>query len=458
MRLFATTIISLLSLLFFEKDEKELISERPNVVIIFLDDSGWADFTPFRQSGLRTPNVEQLAKEGCKYTNFYVPQAICSASRAALLTGSYPGRTKVFGAHAPKERGLDTIFPTMGEIFSQAGYKTALFGKWHLGDHEDTRPHNRGFQETSGLLYSNDMWKDHPEDPEFWGRYPLQYWENGEVTISEVTTDDQKNLTKWYTKDAVSFIERNKDNPFLLYVPHSMPHVPIFSSDDFNGKSGKGLYGDVLLELDWSVGEINKAIKENGIEESTIIIFTSDNGPWSVYGKHSGNTPFREAKATSFDGGVRSATIIKYPNQIKRGSQSDFTFFSIDILPSICNLLKIPLPKNEIDGIDVWQSIVDETNYENPHSYYAISTNNRLEALISGDGRYKLHLPHRFRTVEEFGNDGSQGIYKQDSLGPALFDLKIDPFETNDVIKKNKNVANTLLNFAKEHERKFYNN
>ena len=165
---------------------------KPNVVIIFLDDSGYADFSPYNQDGVPTPNVQKLADEGVVYKNFYVPQAICSASRAALMTGSYPGRTKVFGAHGPKERGLDTIYPTMGEIFSKANYKTALFGKWHCGDQPDTRPQARGFGETCGLMYSNDMWKYHPENPEKWGKYPLQFWENGIVTIEKLDSADQK--------------------------------------------------------------------------------------------------------------------------------------------------------------------------------------------------------------------------------------------------------------------------
>ncbi len=257
---------------------------KPNVVIIFLDDSGWADFEPFSEGGIETPNVALLASEGCAFQNFYVPQAICSASRSALMSACYPGRTKVFGAHGPNGWGLDTTFATMGEVFKEAGYATAAFGKWHCGDQPETRSYARGFDETSGLMYSNDMWKYHPGDPDYWGEWPLKYWENGEVVIAEMEKTDQKNLTRWYTEHAVDFIKRHRDQPFLLYVPHSMPHVPLFCSDEFEGKSGKGLYGDVILEIDWSVGQINQALKDAGLDKNTIVIMSSDNGPWISYG------------------------------------------------------------------------------------------------------------------------------------------------------------------------------
>ncbi len=205
----------------------------PNFVIVFLDDSGWADFQPFGDPNYPTPNVDQLAKEGCRFDNFYVPQAVCSASRAALMTGCYPGRTKVFGAHAPRRECLDPKYATIAEQLQKAGYATACFGKWHLGDVDGQRPLDRGFDENCGLMYSNDMWRHHPDNPEFWGKFPLQYWDGGRVTIEDVTAAQQKYLTTWYTEHAVDFVNRHHEQPFLLYVPHSMPHVPIFCSDQF---------------------------------------------------------------------------------------------------------------------------------------------------------------------------------------------------------------------------------
>lgn len=241
----------------------------PNFVIIFLDDSGWGDFKPFGKPAYETPNVERLAKEGCRYDRFYVPQAICSASRAALMTGCYPGRTKVFNAHPPRAKGLDPKFPILSEVLKKKGYRTGCFGKWHLGDQPHTRPHARGFDESCGLMYSNDMWKHHPGTRHF-DKWPLQYWSNGKVTIDDVSPEDQKSLTKWSTERATDFITCHKDKPFLLYVPHSMPHVPLYCSDEFKGKSGAGLYGDVMMELDWSVGQILDSLKKNGVEKKYV--------------------------------------------------------------------------------------------------------------------------------------------------------------------------------------------
>lgn len=438
------------------REAEEAPSGPPNVVIIFLDDSGWGDFAPFGNDELPTPGVSTLAKEGRMFKNFYVPQAICSASRSALLTGCYPGRTKVFGAHGPNARGLETTFATMGEVFQPAGYRTAIFGKWHCGDQPETRPAARGFDESCGLMYSNDMWKHHPENPEYWGKFPIKYWEDGEVTIEDVSKEDQKHFTKWYTERAVNFIQEHKDSSFLLYVPHSMPHVPIFCSEEFEGKSGKGLYADVLLELDWSVNQINQALKDNGLEENTIVIFTSDNGPWTSYGDHAGKTPYREAKATSFDGGIRSACIIKYPPLIEANTASTSTFFSIDLLPTLCHLTNVPLPNNEIDGRNVWDLIEGKPDAENPHDYYAISTSSHFEGVMSGDGNWKLHLPHNYRTLVEPGLDGNAGKYQQMQIDTALYNMESDPMESQNVFAEHPEVAEELVRLATKHKMQFY--
>jgi len=435
---------------------QEIEKTRPNVVIIFLDDSGWADFEPFGDEVLVSPHVSRLAAEGTAYHNFYVPQAVCSASRSALLSGCYPGRTKVFGAHGPNAWGLDTTFATMGEVFSAAGYATAAFGKWHCGDQPETRSFARGFDETCGLMYSNDMWRYHPESPEYWGQWPLQYWENGKVIIDDVEKADQKNLTRWYTEHAVDFIRKNKDKPFLLYVPHSMPHVPLFCSEAFEGKSGMGLYGDVMLEIDWSVGQINQALKDNGLDKNTMVILTSDNGPWVSYGNHAGLTPFREAKGTTFDGGVRSACIMKLPGKIKEGRVSARTFGTVDLLPTLCHLADIPLPANEIDGKNVWDLVTGTEGAENPHAYYAFSNNSNFEGIISGDGKWKLHLPHNYRSLESAGMDGQAGKYAQLHIDTALFHMETDPYETTNVIDDYPDVAAELIRLAEAHRSRYY--
>ncbi|MFV0555196.1 MAG: sulfatase [Mangrovibacterium sp.] len=453
-------VIALIGMTFsFSSCSQQKEEKQPNVVIIFLDDSAYNDFSPFGDFFVQTPNVDQLAKEGVSMKNFYVPQAVCSASRAALMSGCYPGRTKVFSAHGPNERGLDPQFPTMGEVFKAAGYKTGFFGKWHIGDQDETRPHNRGFEETCGLMYSNDMWKHHPESPEYWGRFPLQFWENGQVVIESVDSLDQRYLTQTYTKHAVDFINRHKDEPFFLYVPHSMPHVPLFCSPEFEGKSGAGLLGDVITELDWSVGEITKALKDNGLEDNTIVIFTSDNGPWIAYGDHAGTTPFREAKGTSFDGGTRSATIIKYPAKLAGNKESTQAIMTIDLMPTLCHLTNVPLPESEIDGQNVWDIISGKANAVNPHEYYAFTTDKEFQAIMSPDGKWKLHFPHGYRTMTEItGKGGLPGKYRQTEIELSLFDMVGDPYETTNVAESNPEIVSNLLKLADKHRQKFFNN
>jgi arylsulfatase A len=431
-------------------------TRRPNFVIVFLDDSGYADFHPFANPAYPTPNVARLASQGCRFTNFHVPQAICSASRSALLSGCYPGRTKVFGAHGPRARGLDPKFATMGNVLKGAGYRTAVFGKWHIGDQQDTRPPARGFDESCGLMYSNDMWEFHPEHPEAYANLPLQFWDNGKITIERVTPKDQPHLTTWYTEHAVDFIRRNQSNPFLLYVPHSMPHVPLFVSERFRGKSGTGLYGDVMMEVDWSVGEITRALKRAGVEDNTMVLFTSDNGPWTSYGNHAGKTPFREAKGTGFDGGTRSACTVKFPARIKAGSVSNRAWCSVDVLPTIAHLAGASLPSNPIDGDNLWDLISGTPGAANPHLYYPFSTGKNFEGVLSGDGRWKLHLPHSYRVLVTAGNDGAAGKYRQAQIGLSLFDMEKDPYETTNVIGKYPDIAARLQGYAEQHRREFY--
>ena len=432
-------------------------AQKPNVVMIFLDDGAYDDFAPFGNPRYATPHVETLAKEGRSFYNFYVPQAICSASRAALLSGCYPGRTKVFGAHGPTGRGLDPKFATLGEVLQKNGYKTAAFGKWHIGDQEDTRPPARGFDESCGLMYSNDMWLHHPENPEYWGQWPLQYWENGKVTIDTVQVEDQKMLTTWYTEQAVDFIERNKDEPLFVYVPHSMPHVPIFCSDKFEGKSETGLYGDVMMELDWSVGQIHQAIKDQGLEDNTLFIFiASDNGPWLSYGDHAGITRFREGKGTTFEGGVRNPCIIKYPSSIDANTISHHAFSSIDVLPTICHLTGTELPENAIDGKNIWNLITQQDGATNPHNYYPFTNGPEFQGVVSGDGKWKLHIPHSYRTVAKGGKGGMPGKYVNVEIDTALFDLVHDQYEKSNVLALYPDVARQMIEYAEKHKATFF--
>jgi arylsulfatase A-like enzyme len=427
----------------------------PNVVIIFLDDSGFADFRPFGSPSYDTPNVRRLAAGGCRFTNFHVPQAICSASRGALLTGCYPERTGLVGAHGPRARGMDPKWPTIAQVLKPEGYATAVFGKWHIGDQPETRPPARGFDESCGLMYSNDMWRHHPESRGF-DAFPLQFWENGQLAIEDVTPEDQTHLTQWYTEHAVDFIRRKKDEPFFLYVPHNMPHVPLAVGKRFAGKSGAGLYGDVMLEIDWSVGEILTALDETGVADNTLVVFTSDNGPWISYGNHAGATPFREAKGTGFEGGTRSACVMRLPGRIPAGGVSDAMLCTIDLLPTVARLAGARLPQTPLDGRDVWDLITGKPGATNSHEYYSFTTGNSFDGIFSGDGRWKLHVPHGYRTLVSPGKDGQPGTYKQAQIGLSLFDLTNDPNETANVIDKHPQVAAKLQALAEQHRKTYF--
>lgn len=438
--------------------EKETSNrEKPNVVLIMLDDGGFEDFAPFGHPPYPTPHVQKLADEGRSFYNFHVPQAVCSASRAVLLTGCYPGRTGVFNAYGPQQKGLSQSYSTLGEVLKKNGYVTGLFGKWHLGDLDGSRPLQRGFDEFSGLLYSNDMWKYHPENPEYWGQWPLQYWENEEVRIDTMTPKDQKMLTTWYTQRAVDFIKRHKEEPFFLYLPHSMPHVPIYCSDQFEGRSGTGLYGDVMMELDWSIGQVNQALKDHGLEDNTLFIFIgSDNGPWLSYGNHAGITGYREGKGTGFQGGLRNPCIVKFPGIIEAGSKSWSMINSVDLLPTICAVTGSHLPANTIDGKNLWNLIQGQKQAANPHKFYPFSTGPRLEGVISADGRWKLHLPHPYRSLDIAGVDGQAGKYRQMMMDTSLFDLLHDPYEKGNVIDHYPAQKQKMVAWALKHKKKFY--
>ena len=307
-------------------------------------------------------------------------------------------------------------------------------------------------------MYSNDMWEYHPQNPDAYRKYPLHFWENGQVKIERMTPKEQPMLTTWYTEHAVDFIRRKKDQPFFLYVPHSMPHVPIFASEKFKGKSGTGLYGDVMMEIDWSVGEMMKALKANGVDDNTFVFFSSDNGPWISYGNYAGKTPFREAKATSFDGGTRSACIVKFPGKIQPGTASDKAWCTIDMLPTVAHLAGAKLPANPIDGMDVWDIVSGKPNATNPHKYYAFSTGAHFDAVMTGDGKWKLHVPHPYQTLEYAGHDGAPGKYRKTEIGLALYDMQGDPYEKNNVLERHPDIARRLEEYAEEHRREFYPN
>ena len=333
----------------------------PNVVIILMDDMGFGDMECYGGFPYHTPHINKLAVDGMRFTNFYVGQAVCSASRCALLTGCYPTRLGISGALMPDSKiALNPKEETLAEVLKAAGYKTGMIGKWHLGSKEPFLPLQQGFDEYLGLPYSNDMWPvDYNGKPldtsTFRGKYPPLPLIDGNKPIRFIKTlDDQAELTTLYTERAVSFINKNKSHPFFLYLAHTMPHVPIAASSKYKGKSGAGLYGDVMEEVDWSVGEVLKALEKNGLSKNTFVIFTSDNGPWLTFGNHAGSTGgFREGKGTAWEGGLRVPCIMKWPGKIAAGSICNGLSATMDLMPTLVSICNAKLPAKKIDGVNI---------------------------------------------------------------------------------------------------------
>lgn len=418
----------------------------PNVVIVFVDDMGYGDLSCYGSKGPATPNLDRMAKEGVRFTDFYVAQAVCSASRCALMTGCYNVRMGIMGALGPKAKiGLNPAEFNMARMFKSRGYATAIFGKWHLGSLPQFMPWNQGFDQYAGLPYSNDMWPHHPETPKAYPDLPL--YENDKVIELNPSMDK---LTGFYTDHAVKFIEANKDHPFFLYVPHSMPHVPLGAGPDFKGKSGFGLYGDVVTELDWSVGQILETLKKNNLDENTLVMFASDNGPWTTYGDHAGSAgPLRQAKATSFEGGVREPFIARWPGHIPEGLTCREPAMTIDLLPTLANLIGAQLPKDKkIDGKDIWP-LLTKADAKSPQEAYFIYWNEHLEAVRAG--KYKLHFPHEYRATPMIRAHG--GIPTKAGAGfqeLALFDLENDPSESVNIADQYPDVVKRLAGLADE--------
>jgi arylsulfatase A-like enzyme len=427
----------------------------PNIVLIFTDDQGYGDVGAFGAKGYATPHLDSLARDGVKFTSFHVAQAVCSASRTALLTGCYPNRLGMHGALGPNAtHGLHPNETTLAEVLKARGYATGMAGKWHLGHREEFLPNRHGFDESCGLPYSNDMWPHHPEAKP--GSYPkLPLLENGRVLDDDVTADDQRRLTTQYTEKAVSFIDRHKDQPFFFYLAHSMPHVPLFVSEKFAGKSAQGAYGDVIMEIDWSVGEVLAALERNGLTRDTLVIFTTDNGPWLNYGDHAGSAgPLREGKGTAWEGGVRVPCLMRWPGQLAAGTVNDRFLMTIDLLPTIAGRAGAALPALPIDGRDVWPLMAGQPGAANPHEGYGLwYAQNELQAVVSGDGRWKLMLPHRYRTLggRPGGTGGAPARYEMvDLKAPALYDLQADLGETTDRAAEQLDVVARLQAFAEK--------
>jgi arylsulfatase A-like enzyme len=417
----------------------------PNFVIVFTDDQVYGDVGCFGAKGFETPNLDRMAREGMRLTNFYAAQAVCSASRTALLTGCYPNRVGILGALGPASRhGISDRERTLAQVLKPRGYATAIYGKWHLGHHPPFLPTRHGFDDYFGLPYSNDMWPKHPT-----AKFPPLPLIEGEKTVA--TNPDQTQLTTWYTERAVKFIEKNRDRPFFLYVAHNMPHVPLHVSDKFRGKSRRGLYGDVIMEIDWSVGQILAALKKNGVDGRTLVLFSSDNGPWLSYGEHAGSAgPLREGKATAWDGGQREPCIVRWPGHVPAGTVCTEPLMTIDVLPTFAQLAGAALPAHKIDGLDVWPLLSGQSGAKSPHEALYFYWGRDLQAVRSG--QWKLHFPHTYPTLagKPGGAGGKPAPYKQGKTGVALYDLDADIGETSNVAEKHPEVVHRLQALAEK--------
>lgn len=420
--------------------------KHPNIIIIFTDDMGYGDLGCFGNQVTKTPHIERLAAEGIKFTDFYAGASLCTPSRAALLTGTYPVRNNM----ATNFRGECVCFPvdemglnpneiTIAEVLKQKDYKTALIGKWHLGDQKEFLPTQQGFDYYYGVPYSNDTgegrfkWRganqtyDHPKIP---------LLRNERVIEQPVV---QNTLTERYTYEAIRFIKENSKKPFFLYYAHTMPHYPIVANDAFKGRSENGLYGDVIEEIDWSVGEITKTLENSGLLENTIIIFTSDNGAPRTY-KEASNGNMSGYKGTPLEGGYRVPLVVSWKGTLPEGKTSNAISSVMDFLPTIAHIVDVELPTDRIiDGMNIYEILTNPEETESPHAYFAYYLMDQMKAIRVGD--WKLHLPL----------DGYIDMWAKD-LGPRkpkLYNLKDDIAEKVDLSKEYPEKVEEMMTIAR---------
>ena len=419
-----------------------LFSKPPNFIIIFTDDQGFEDIGCFGSPKIKTPNLDKLAAEGRKFTSFYSANSVCSPSRASLLTGCYPVRISIPGVLFPRhEIGLNPDEITIADLLKSKGYATSCIGKWHIGHKPKFLPTRQGFDSYYGIPYSNDMTID-PEanlaaDIKLREGFTLDRIRNEKpkkdfvpLMRNEEVIEypcDQTTLTQRYTEEAVKFIEENKNKPFFLYLPHTMPHIPLFASEKFKGKSERGLYGDTIEEIDWSVGEIMKSLKYNNLDKNTLVIYTSDNGPWKLKGGRGGSAhPLRGFKFQTYEGGMRVPCIMHWKGKVPAGSSCDEIAATIDLLPTIAGLSEAVLPNDRtIDGKDIWPLIAGKKGAQTPHEIYFFYKGNKLES--ARQGKWKLRRSgKKSQTVE-------------------LYDLASDISESKNLAKENEILVNEMI-------------
>lgn len=396
-------------------------SDTPNFIIVMADDLGYGDLGVYGSALIHTPNLDSMAAEGVRLDSFYSSANVCTASRGGLLTGRYPIRMDLVldVARPNNEIHLASEETTIAEALKTVGYSTALIGKWHLGSRLEWSPVHQGFDEWYGVLHSNDM-------------TPLELYRNNQIIEDPV---DQTTLTERYTAEALSFIERNQDNPFFLYIAQNMPHVPLFVSEKFEGRSKAGLYGDVVETLDWSMGQIFAKLDELGLDENTLVIFTSDNGPWfeGSSGIH------RDRKGSSWEGGQRVPFIARWPSVIPSGGVSTEPAMNIDIFPTLINLAGASSGDRVVDGLDIMPVLTDGAN--SPHEKLYLFDNDRIAGVRSG--KWKLVVESHYRAgLPSFDNPDS--YYGPNGL---LFDLQLDPSETYSFTRENPEVMKQMREY-----------
>ncbi len=428
---------------------------KPNFIVIFCDDMGYADIGPFGAAGYQTPSLDQMAREGMKFTDFYAGRSFCTPSRAALMTGCIPTRVGIGGNFGPHSNtGLNPDETTIAEVLKPEGYATGCFGKWHLGHRTEFLPPNQGFDEYFGIPYSNDMWPFHPgvrhlpmeKRLKKWPHLPM--YEGTKIVNPQVMPEDQVDLTRKLAGRVTRFIGQHKDEPFFIYFPSPQPHVPLFASQHFKGTTERGLFGDVISEIDWAVGQIIATLKEHEIDNNTCIVFTSDNGPWLSYGDHAGSAgPLREGKGTNFEGGFRVPCLIRWPGHVPAGQVCNEVVGAMDLLPTFAALSGASLPPNKIDGKSIVDLMKGGAGAKSPHeAFYHYDGGNRLVAVRSG--KWKLMFPQNYRTITEPGREGIPGKAEPRSIPLSLFDLHSDIGETTNVADENPDVVQRLKKLA----------
>ncbi|RIK72325.1 MAG: arylsulfatase [Planctomycetota bacterium] len=424
-------------------------AEKPNFIIILADDLGYADLTCFGAVDMSTPHLDRMAREGMRLTDFHMAAPTCTASRAALLTGCYPVRVGMGDQIAPRADGTlspsRVLWPgspfglnpseiTIAEVLKEAGYATGVIGKWHLGDRPQFNPTRQGFDEFFGVLFSNDM-------------DPYRYYRGTKQLDEEIDRDQQ---TQRYTAEAVDFIRRRRGEPFFLYVAHTMPHVPLAASEQFRGKSPRGLYGDAVSEVDWSVGQILDALRELQLDRRTLVLFSSDNGGWLARGERGGlNTPFRGGKGGSYEGGFRTPAIAWQPGVVPAGSACGELASAMDLLPTLAAMAGTQPPQDRtIDGHDVTPLLAGQPGAKSPWEKLFYYFGNELHAVRSG--------PWKLRTQNLLKNENIyHGPWRDSPIGlttvpAALYDLSRDPGEQKSVLDHHPKIVQRLKGYLDE--------